>query len=661
MRRGGLPWWKKALRGGLFGKERSGSPPDKGRWSRTIRDGSRDRGRTVVLAGNPNVGKSVFFTALSGVYREVSNYAGTTVDVRCARLGRDTLVDTPGVYGVGSAGEEERVARDVILSADIVINIVDAVHLTRDLFLTLQLIEMGIPLIVVLNMMDEAKRCGIAIDGEKLSHLLGVPVIAASGILGIGIDEVRESLDLARAGFVDAYMQGLLDEATADGRAQRDALLWLEEDALSYGQRVGRRRGRSADDVPSCGRCKDCKLPLPSLREEIYAHRRRRVNAVCREVVASRAHRTTLGAYLGRLAVAPISGMVMLCFVLAVLYLFIGVFVAQDVVDITEGFFATVYEPSVRALAAQYISADTVLFALLVGEYGLFTMTVTYLFGLILPLVAGFYLALSVLEDSGYLMRLAALVDRLMGAIGLNGRAVIPFILGFGCVTMATTATRLMGTERERTIVCALLGLVVPCSAQLGIITALMARLPSEYIAVYVGTMLGVFLIAGKMLSLLVGGRTSGLFIDLPPLRLVQANNVIRKVAVRTAHFLREGVPVFAGGAVFLTMLKEAGGLVLLGEMLAPVTEGVLHLPRETSSIFLMGMVRRDFAAAGLTDLALTDSQLTVALTVITLFVPCIATAFMMVKERGKSEGFAVWLGSFAAAFLVGGLLARWL
>ncbi|MBQ1249000.1 MAG: 50S ribosome-binding GTPase, partial [Selenomonadales bacterium] len=144
-------------------------------------EGRRSGGRTIVLAGDPNVGKSVFFTALSGVYREVSNYAGTTVDVRCARLGQDTLVDIPGVYGVGSASEEERVARDVVLSADIVINIVDAVHLSRDLFLTIQLIEMGIPLIVVLNMMDEADRRGIIIDRETLSHRLGVPVVGASG------------------------------------------------------------------------------------------------------------------------------------------------------------------------------------------------------------------------------------------------------------------------------------------------------------------------------------------------------------------------------------------------------------------------------------------------------------------------------------------------
>ena len=629
------------------------------------------------MAGNPNVGKSVFFTALSGIYREVSNYAGTTVDVGCARLGRDTLIDTPGVYGIGSASEEERVAREVILSADIVINIVDAVHLPRDLFLTIQLIEMGIPLVVVLNMMDEVEKRGIVIDREKLSQLLGVPVIGASGALGVGIDEVKRSIGSARTGRIDDDMRAMLAEAMAEGLPQRTALLSLEEDASPCGQDA-KKGGVLSWDMVSCGRCGGCgkvrlglldsdrqlghfRPSFSSLREKIYVHRRARANRICQAVVTMQSHRTAFGAYLVRLTVAPISGMAILSLVVAMLYLFVGVFVAQDVVNVTEGFFTAVYEPSVRALAASYISADTVLFSLLVGEYGIFTMTVTYLFGLILPLVAGCCLALAVLEDSGYLPRLAALVDRMMSMIGLNGRAVIPLILGFGCVTMATTATRVMTTERERTIVCTLLGLVVPCSAQMGIIAALLARLPAEQIAVYVTVMTAVFFIAGKMLSLFVGGQTSDLFIDLPPLRSPQAKNIMQKVAVKTVRFVREGAGVFAGGGIFLTMLDTSGGLRLLGEMLAPVTENILHLPRETASIFLMGMVRRDLAAAGLTDLALTDGQLTVALTVITLFVPCIATALMMVKERGRAEGIAIWLTSLVTAFAVGGAVARWI
>lgn len=421
--------------------------------------------------------------------------------------------------------------------------------------------------------------------------------------------------------------------------------------------------------APSCGRCGSCgsrmfgysDRPSPSLREEIAAHRRSRVNVICEEVILSRAHRTARLADIGHLTVAPISGMAILCLVLTMLYLFVGVFVAQDVVGVTEGFCRTVYEPFVCALIAEHLFEGSFLFALFVGDYGLFTMTVTYLFGLILPLVAGSCLALAVLEDSGYLPRLAALVDRLMNMIGLNGRAVIPLILGFGCVTMATTATRVMGSERERTIVCALLGLIVPCSAQFGIIAALMARLSAGYIAVYLGTMIIVFFLAGKLLSLFVGGRTSDLFIDLPPLRIPQAKNVMQKVAVKTVHFVREGVGVFAGGGIFLTMLDESGGLLLFAEMLAPVTEDILWLPRETASIFLMGMVRRDLAAAGLTDIFLTDGQLTVALVVITLFVPCIATVLMMVKERGKKEGIAIWLTSLVTAFIVGGVLARYI
>ncbi|MBQ5860144.1 MAG: 50S ribosome-binding GTPase, partial [Selenomonadales bacterium] len=266
-RRGGFfRWW-----GGLFCAIRSangqsdGSGDDgrkghRGR-GRTVDDGQKghlpNHGRTVVLAGNPNVGKSVFFTALSGIYREVSNYAGTTVDVGCARLGHDTLIDTPGVYGIGSASEEERVAREVILSADIVINIVDAVHLPRDLFLTIQLIEMGIPLVVVLNMMDEVEKRGIVIDREKLSHLLGVPVIGASGALGVGIDEVKRNIGSARIGRIDDDMRAMLAEAMAEGLPQRTALLSLEEDASPCGQDA-KKGGVLSWDMVSCGRCVGC-------------------------------------------------------------------------------------------------------------------------------------------------------------------------------------------------------------------------------------------------------------------------------------------------------------------------------------------------------------------------------------------------------------------
>lgn len=595
--------------------------------------------RKIVLAGNPNVGKSVFFGAFTGVYTEVSNFPGTTVDISHGKYGEDVVIDTPGVYGISSFNEEERVARDVILSADVIVNVVDAVHLTRDLFLTLQIIDTGTPMIVALNMMDDATKKGIAIDRELLSHLLGVPVIAASAIEGIGVQEVKEAIDRASVGIIEPALKARLDEMKDKADTQGDALLILEDDP-----HVAERHNMA------CG----------GKREEIYAHRRERVNDLVKHVVSEKAKGATLSTHIGRCMISPVTGVPILVMVLGVMYWLIGVFIAQDVVEITEGVIMQgYYEPAVRSLIVPLVGEDTVLGAYLVGEFGLFTMTVTYVLGLLLPLVLGFYFVLSVMEDSGYLPRLATLVDRLMVAIGLNGRAIIPVILGFGCVTMATITTRLMATERERTIVTALLGLAIPCSAQFGVIAALMSTLPPVYAALYVLVMVLTFGIAGKVLHHLLPGAPSDLLIDLPPIRLPQAKNVWTKMTTKSVAFLKEATPIFAFGALIITTLQVTNLLTAIQEGFAPITEGLLHLPRESANVFIMGMIRRDFGAAGLSDMVLTDSELTVALVVITLFVPCIASILMMMKERGKYEGASIWLGSWIVAFGVGAVLAR--
>ncbi len=595
--------------------------------------------RKIVLAGNPNVGKSVFFGAFTGVYTEVSNFPGTTVDISHGKYGNDVVLDTPGVYGISSFNEEERVARDVILSADVIVNVVDAVHLERDLFLTLQIIDTGIPMVVALNMMDDATNKGIAVDRELLEHLLGVPVIAASAIQNIGVEEVKRAVDHATVGFIEPELKAELERMMAQADTQGDALLILEDDP-----HVAERHGMV------CG----------GKREAIYAHRRERVNDLVKHVVSERSKGATLSTRLGRWMLSPVLGVPILAVVLGVMYWLIGVFIAQDVVEITEGVIMQgYYEPWIRSLVVPLVGEDTVLGAYLVGEFGLLTMTVTYVLGLLLPLVLGFYFVLSVMEDSGYLPRLATLVDRLMVAIGLNGRAIIPIILGFGCVTMATITTRLMATERERTIVTALLGLAIPCSAQFGVIAALMATLPPIYAGLYVLVMVLVFGLAGKVLHNLLPGAPSDLLIDLPPIRLPQAKNVWTKMTSKSVAFLKEATPIFAFGAVIITTLQVTNLLVAIQEWFAPITEGLLSLPRESANVFIMGMIRRDFGAAGLSDMVLTDSELTVALVVITLFVPCIASILMMMKERGKKEGVAIWLGSWVVAFGIGAVLAH--
>jgi ferrous iron transport protein B len=595
--------------------------------------------KSIVLVGNPNVGKSVFFNELTGRYVDVSNFPGTTVEIHKAFYGEDVLMDTPGVYGVSSFNDEERVARDIILHADVIINIVDALHMERDLFLTLQVIDMGIPVVVALNMMDEARDGGMTIDVDELSRRLGVPVIPTVAVKNEGIAQLKEAINRAVAGHADTELEAPLKDLIAQGVSRPDALLILEGDG-------------------EVAHCHDLKPG--AAQEEIYLRRRKRVNEITAEVIRLENSGRKFNQMLGRWAVRPLTGIPILLAMLYAMYWFIGVFVAQTVVEITEEvIMSQFYGEFITSLIHRIFAEGTFLGELLAGEFGVLTMAPIYLLGLLLPLVVGFYLALSVMEDSGYLPRLATLVDRLLTGLGLNGRAVIPVILGFGCVTMATITTRLLGSKRERLIATVLLGVTIPCSAQIGVIAGLIAPLGFRYLLIYTVTILAVFILLGTLLNKVLPGQSTHLLIDLPPLRLPKLKNVFAKTYTKSLAFMREAAPLFVLAAVVITVMDATGVLQALQNALAPLTQGWLGLPREATTAFIMGIMRRDFGAAGLYGLDLTAAQTMVGLVTITLFVPCIASIMVMIKERGWKDGSAIWIGSLVIAFLVGGLLAR--
>ncbi|MEW6428872.1 MAG: ferrous iron transport protein B [Thermodesulfobacteriota bacterium] len=598
-----------------------------------------DSGGTVVLAGNPNVGKSVFFGYLTGLYAEVSNYPGTTVETVSGRWQGRLIQDTPGIYGVSSFNDEERVARDFILAADAVLNVVDATHLERDLFLTLQLIDMGKPMVVALNFMDEAQRCGVGIDVDLLHDLLGVPVLPTAAVAGRGLAAVAAAIATAESGRQQPALQsrllGLLDRVGS----QAEALLILEGDGF-----VAARHG-----IEPMGE-----------RETVYLDRRRRVNDLVGQVVRQPAEGERFRDLLGRAAINPLTGVPILLFVLYAMYRIIGVWVAGDIVGITEEtIMQGYYEPWIRSVVSRFLDPVSAPGQILIGEFGLLSMTVTYLLGLLLPLVLGFYTVLSVLEDSGYLPRLATLVDRLMTMVGLNGRAVIPLILGFGCVQLGTITTRLLATRREKSIATVLLNFAIPCSAQIGVIAGMLAALGARMTFLYMAVIFLVLAVLGTLLDRALPGKSSALLIDLPPMRLPRPENVLRKTVTRSFFFMGEAWPWFFLGAFIVATLQISGGLDLWQRLLAPLTEGWLRIPKEAATAFVMGLVRRDFGAAGLTGLAMSPVQTVTSLIVITLFVPCIASLMILFKERGIGQGMLVWSGSWVAAFLVGGVFAH--
>ncbi|MDO8846930.1 MAG: ferrous iron transport protein B [Coriobacteriia bacterium] len=594
---------------------------------------------TLVLTGNPNVGKSVFFNRLTGTYVDVSNFPGTTVEIMRGRHGDREVLDTPGVYGVGSFNDEEAVARDVILDADCVVNVVDAAHPERDFFLTLQLVDMGLPIIVALNMADEARAQGVAIDRDLLEDLLGVPVVETVAVDGAGFDTLLARLPEARPGHSDPVLETDLLPVAALVGSRAAALLVLEGD-----ETVAGRLGVDPGD----------------LRDVIYTRRRARVDDIVGHVLSASDQGLSLATRISRIMLEPLTGIPLLLGLLAAVYVVLGQWIAGGVVGFTEGtLMAGYWEPFVRSLVESFSVPGTALHTFLAGEFGVLTMTPTYLIGVILPLVAGFYLLMALLEDSGYLPRIAALADRALTGLGLNGRAVIPLILGLGCVTMGTLTTRILGSKRERFIATALMAIAVPCSAQIAVIATLMGRVGGWYAAAYLAVLLVIFVGVGTLLNRLTPGASTDLLIDLPPLRLPRIGNVVKKTAIKVWGFMREVALFFLAGATLISVLDLTGALAAIQATATPLTVSWLHLPPEAATAFVMGFVRRDFGAAGFFAMDLSAVQLLVAMVTITLFVPCIASMMVILKERGWRYLLGLFSGSVGFAFLLGGLLTR--
>ena len=593
----------------------------------------------IVLVGNPNVGKSLIFNHLCGMNVDVSNYPGTTVEVIKGIHDTYEVYDTPGIYGVSSLNDEERVARDIILEADIILNVVDATHLERDLFLTQQLIDMGKKVVVLLNFMDEVKKYDIEIDIDRLEKLLGVEIIPLVAVKRIGFDRLKNGIEPAREGTQRDELHSSLHEMLTMVGSQAEALLILEGDPV-----VAERHG----------------IPPSPYRDKIYIGRRNRVNYIVNQVLKDVSTKTRISEVLGRFAIRPLTGIPIFILTLYAAYLFVGKFVAQDIVGYTEGVIGkNLWEPWIRNIVNGFLPSGSWWSDILVGEFGVITMTTTYLLFLLLPLVAAFYIALSLMEDSGYLPRIATMVDRIMNGLGLNGKAVIPLILGFGCITSATITTRLLGTEREKTIATAILQFAIPCSAQLAVIAALLAGAGFVPMLVYIIVILSVLISIGTILNKFLHGESFPLLLDLPPMRIPRVGNITRKTLIRTYHFMKEASGWFFVGALAVGIAQSAGVLQLLQKFLTPLTTNWLQLPPEAALAFIMGVVRRDFGAAGLYQLSLTPMQITVALITITLFVPCIASLVVMMKERGFKEGLMIWIGTWIVAFFMGGLVSQ--
>lgn len=604
--------------------------------------------RTVILVGNPNVGKSVLFNKLTGRFVVISNYPGTTVEITRAEMTLDgqkvTVIDTPGVNELAPTTEDARVTCDVLQDHPdaVVVQVADAKNLRRALLLTHQLAQQRRRVVLVLNMMDELDACGGAIDVRKLSELLGIPVVPTIATANTGIHLVQKNVGAA-------------------------SVPRLEGEPLAA---------------------------INRLLLQTYSYVRPR--------------RASLAQQLGWWATHPLKGLVLVAIVLYVTFWFVGLFGAGTCVDLLEnGLFNRYINPAAIRLVdallpfphqhqvevsdlkleipltptrglklwssrrevvstAYQSEADGVarfVHDFLVGPYGMITMALSYGFAILFPIVITFFLLFGVLEDSGYLPRLAVMVNRLFRRMGLNGKAVLPLVLGLGCDTMATMTTRILETRKERVITTLLLALAVPCSAQLGVLLAMMASISAAATAFWFLLLISVTVLIGWLASKLYQGETSDFILELPPMRRPLLGNVLAKTLARLKWYLQEVIPLFVLGTAILFLLDKLRWLDKIARLGEPLVSGWLGLPPKTAEAFLVGFLRRDYGAVYLLDAAksgaLSPHQVLVAMVTITLFMPCIATLFMISRELGRKTAAIIAVFVFVFAFLVGGLVDK--
>jgi len=638
----------------------------------------------VALVGPPNVGKSSLFNALTGAYVTVSNYPGTTVGVSRGRMNLDgreiAVLDTPGLYSLLPLTDDERVVRYVLVNEGIavVVHVVDAKNLERHLPLTLQLRDAGFRVVLVLNLADEAERAGVFLDEAALAGRLGVPVVSTVATRGIGLEDLRGAIasrlesEFPAAEPVrfprpieDALAAIEADLAATYPISKRTLALLLLEGDEEVRAALAAREGAALEPVEARAEAARAALPEPApyvvaiaLRDRV----RSLLDGVLRRPAARPRSRTR---WLERLCENPLTGIPI---VLAVLYFglyqVVGVFGAGDVVDFLEGtVFGAWINPAVTSVFERFVPWEAAR-ALFVGEYGIVTLGLTYAIALVLPVVGLFFLLLAFLEDTGYLPRLALLVDRLFKGIGLNGRAVIPIVLGFGCDTMATIVTRVQETKRERLITTLLLALAIPCSAQLGLFLGLLASDPNPAIFwLWVGFVALTFFVVGAGAARLLPGESATFHMELPPFRWPRVGNVLAKTASRMHWYFREVFPLFIWASALLWIGHQVSirGRTLFEWTIAGITPLVreLGLPDRAAQTMLFGFFRRDYAAADLFAAqggaeGLTSLQLLVAAVVLTLFIPCVAQFLVMKKEHGWRRTLACSAFIFGTAFSVG-------
>jgi len=536
----------------------------------------------ILLIGNPNVGKSSLFSRLTGVEVVCSNYPGTTVNyssgtVRCANE-KAEIIDVPGTYSLKAENPAEKVATDMITHGDVIVNVADATNLERNLNLTLQVLEYGKPTIVCLNMSDDARHLGIEIDKQALEDALGVPVVETVALTGQGLKELIEKIPLARS---------------------------------------------------------------PPAIKRSEGERWKEIGRILEKTQKRHDKQHSLAERLEDATIKPLTGIPIALLTLYLLFAVIigaGQMLTQYVID---PFFKQLYLPVIKA-AVEAFFASGILHNLLLGisddpvsGLGMLTTGLYIPLGLILPFVILFYLALGLLEDIGYLPRIATLMDNVMHRIGLHGSAIIPAILGMGCKVPGILATRILETEKQRFISTALIAISIPCLAQNAVVVSLLMRYGIQYVAIVYVTLIIIHIVVGLLLNRLTKGESPEILLEIPPYRKPSFQTTIKKTWIRVKYFLKDAVPYIVIGVFIANIMFITGTTQKIADIAGPTLTAAFGIPGDAVLAILVGFIRKDAAVGMLAAIPMTPMQLMIACILLVTYFPCIATLAALYNELG--------------------------
>jgi ferrous iron transport protein B len=632
----------------------------------------------IALAGNANVGKSVIFNYLTGLHQHIGNWPGKTVERAEGTLHFKgytiDIIDLPGIYSLSTYSLEEIVSRKYITveRPDVVINVVDASVLERNLFFTLQLMELETPMVIALNQVDMAKGKGIQIDLKKLEKLLGAPVVPTVAIKGIGITKLLEkAIETIEKGAVEKHAQARYGEEVEERISALMAMLSnvqvlyppryvaikllegdeeIEREVKKIDPKIVPAAKKLAEEIRSL-HGHTCSTVITSERYELAGCIARNAQKLVSPI------KPTWGERLHNITTHRVMGYVILASSLLLIFYSIFTFGGYTSEGLNNLFYGL--EPLVKGAVGAGVVGDVVWGGIIEGIIAGTTI--------VLPYIVPFYIILYFLENSGYLSRIAFLMDNVMHKMGLHGKAFIPLMLGYGCNVPACLGCKIMETQRER-LLAAFVTTLVPCAARTVIILGLVGKfLGFQWaLALYVFNLIVIFAL-GRLAFKVVPGEPTALIMEMPDYRLPHAKTILKQTWFRVVEFVKIAFPLIIVGSLALKLAEIAGLLESLTAVLSPVTVLWLGLPAVAGITLIFGILRKELALImlatllGTTNFALVLSpvQMIVFTLVAMFYIPCTATIAALVKDFGWKKALFVTVFEIVFAIILGGVALR--